>query len=137
MDASPLGLVATRERVHEQEERQRAFFVNRRSQQRPDGGQRRAAALPADGTQRGHLDADEDVSFAVLAGPGLEEPLQDGDARGIGFRPQLFSNGGRGGSGRCHRSYDSRRADADWRTMNFCGLAQKSARSSVRLDAPP
>ena len=77
------------EGVDEHQQRERALLVDLRSQKLLDLGKWGAAAFAAHGANAGHLDADEPIAFAVLAGPGLEEALEDRDVGRVRVRTQL------------------------------------------------
>ena len=126
----PPGRVgATFECLDHQHQGEQTLFVHRRREQLEDHGNAGIAALAAHRSQVRHRDADEDVTLRILAGAGLEEPLK---VRAPGRRWR----GAAAGCG-CHRSYDSRRPEADTLIRYFAGSAQNRCRSSCREDAPP
>src|SRR5262249_32742657 len=62
---------------HKNHQSQGALFVNLRFQEASQSFQRRILKLRCEFAQRRHLDADENVAFAVLTCTSLEKPLKN------------------------------------------------------------
>jgi GrpB-like predicted nucleotidyltransferase (UPF0157 family) len=92
IDLALLLLGAALEGLDEQQQREQPLFVHGGPEQRDKVRDRRVTAFAADLAQQWHRDADEHVAFRVLAGPGLEEALQPGDARRVRPLPQARGN---------------------------------------------